>query len=109
MPLNVPPIVAEYLEAERPKNACWLSLCFAGNGVVHDEGRHRRRREAIREWKEVVEAKYKYVSEPLVASADENTLTVRARLTGDFPGSPSEVNQVFNLEGGRIVPLEVRS
>jgi hypothetical protein len=109
MPLNVAPIVAEYLEAERAKDARRLSLCFAGNGAVHDEGKDRRGREAIREWKEEVDAKYKYVSEPLAASADGNTVTVRARLTGDFPGSPVEVNQVFTLEGGKIVSLEVRS
>jgi hypothetical protein len=109
MPLNVPPIVAEYLEAERAKDTHRLALCFAGNGVVHDEGKKRRGREAIREWKKEVDAKYKYVSEPLAASADENTVTVRARLTGDFPGSPVEVSQVFTLEGSKIVSLEIRS
>lgn len=109
MPLNVPPIVAEYLEAERARDACRLSLCFAENGVVHDEGKDRLGREAIGEWKEEVDAKYKYVSEPLAASADEHTVTVRARLTGDFPGSPVEVNQVFTLECGKIVSLEIRS
>ena len=56
-----------------------------------------------------MDAKYKYVSEPLAASADENTVTVRALLTGDFSGSPVEVNQVFTLEGGKIVSLEIRS
>jgi len=109
MALNVPPIVAEYLEAERAKDAHRLSLCFAENGVVHDEGKDRRGRGAIREWKEGVDAKYRYISEALAASVDENTVTVRARLTGDFPGSPLEVNQVFTLEGGKIVSLEIRS
>ena len=108
MPLNVPPIVAEYLEAERAKDARRLSLCVAGNGVVRDEGKDRCGREAIREWKQEVDAKYKYVSEPLAASADENTVTVRARLTGDFPGSPVEVNQVFTVEDGKILLLEIR-
>ena len=109
MPLNVPPIVAEYLEAERAKDSRRLSLCFAGNGVVHDEGKDRHGRDAIREWKEEVDAKYGYASEPLSASAHQNTVTVRARLTGDFPGSPVEVNQVFTLDGGNIVSLEIRS
>ena len=109
MPLNVPSIVAEYLEAERAKDARRLSLCFAENGVVHDEGKDRCGRDEIREWKEEVDAKYRYVSEPLAASANVNTVTVRARLTGDFPGSPVEVNQVFTLEGGKIVSLEIRS
>lgn len=109
MSLNVPPIVAEYLEAERARQAHRLSLCFAGNGVVHDEGKDRRGRDAIREWKEEADAKYRYVSEPLAASVEENTVTVRARLTGDFPGSPVEVDQVFILGAGKIVSLEIHS
>ena len=109
MPLNLPSIVAEYLEAERAKDARRLSMCFAVNGVVHDEGKDRRGRDAIREWKEEADAKYRYISEPLAASVQENTVTVRARLTGDFPGSPLEVNQVFTLEGSEIASLEIRS
>jgi ketosteroid isomerase-like protein len=109
MALNVPPIVTEYLEAERAKDARRLSLCFAENGVVHDEGKDRRGRAAIRQWKEEVDAKYGYVSEPLAASAQDNSVTVRVRLTGDFPGSPVEVNQVFTLEGGKIVSLAIHS
>lgn len=108
MTLNVPPIVAKYLEAERAKDAHGLSLCFSRNGVVHDEGTHRHGRGAIREWKEEADAKYRYVSEPLGVSAVENTVTVRARLTGEFPGSPVDVNQVFTLEGGKIASLEIR-
>ena len=109
MPLNVPPVVAEYLSAERAKDASRLSLCFAENGVVRDEGRGRCGREAIRQWKEEVDAKYRYVSEALAASAHDDTVTVRARLTGDFPGSPVEVSQVFTLDGGKIVSLEIHS
>ena len=42
--LNVPPVVAEYLEAERSKDARRLSLCFAENGLVRDEDKERRGR-----------------------------------------------------------------
>jgi ketosteroid isomerase-like protein len=107
--LNVPAVVAEYLSAERAKDASRLSRCFAEHGIVHDEGRDRCGREAIRQWKEEVDAKYRYVSEPLAASVNDDTVTVRTRLTGDFPGSPVEVSQVFTLEGGTIVSLEIHS
>jgi hypothetical protein len=53
MMLNVPPVLAEYLEAERAKDA--------------------------------------------------------RRLTGDFPGSPVEMSQVFALHDGKIVSLEIHS
>ena len=107
--LNLPPVIVDYLNAERQRDAERLSLCFAEDGVVHDEGRARRGRDGIRQWKEEVDAKYRYVSEPLAASALEDTLTLRTRLTGDFPGSPIEVNQIFRLERGQIASLEIRS
>jgi len=59
-------------------------------------------RDAIRQWKEPVDAKFRYISEPLAALAHEYTVTLRTRLTGDFPGSPIEVNQIFRLERGQI-------
>ena len=105
--LNVPAIVAEYLDAERANDANRLSSCFSEHGVVHDEGRERRGHDAIRQWKEEADAKYRYVSEPIAASIHEDSVTVRSKLTGDFPGSPVEVNQVFKLAADKIVSLEV--
>ena len=107
--LNVPPVVAEYLEAERAKDVSRLALCFAENGLVRDKGKERRGRAAIRQWKEEADAKYRYVSEPLAASAHQDSVTVRARLTGDFPGNPVELSQVFTLDEGKIVSLEIHS
>jgi hypothetical protein len=86
--LDLPPVVVEYLNAERAKDAARLSLCFVEDGVVHDEGRDRRGRDGIRQWKEEVDAKYRYVSEPLAASAHEDTVTVRTRLTGRLSWEP---------------------
>jgi len=107
--LDLPPVVVEYLSAERARDATRLSLCFAENGVVHDEGRDRRGRDGIREWKEEVDARYRYDSEALEASVQKDTVTLRTRLTGDFPGSPIEVKQVFRLDRGQIASLEIRS
>jgi predicted dinucleotide-binding enzyme len=32
-----------------------------------------------------------------------------ARLAGDFPGSPVELSQVFTIDEGKIVLLEIHS
>jgi hypothetical protein len=109
MPLHVPPIVSEYVAAERESDAKRLSRLFAEDGFVRDEGRVHRGREAIRRWKERVDAKYRYVSEPLAAPANGNTTILRCRLTGDFPGSPVELDQTFELRGDTILSLEIHS
>lgn len=105
--MNVPSLVTEYLEAERAGDAKRLSLCFAEDGVVHDEGRELRGREAIQRWKEDADAKYRYISEPLEAVVDTDSVSLRAKVTGDFPGSPVEVAQTFTIAGGQIVLLEI--
>src|SRR5437870_11140208 len=108
MSLKLPGPVAAYLAAEKAKNADMLTLCFADDALVHDEGRDYRGRDAIRAWKRAADAKYKYVFEPLDASVGEKTVELRARLTGNFPGSPVELDHTFTLANGKITSLDIR-
>jgi hypothetical protein len=105
---TLPGPVADYLEAEKTKDANKAALCFAKDGVVHDEGDHHGRN-AIRQWKQAVDAKYRYVLEPLSALVEGETVRVRTRLTGDFPGSPVELDHVFKVAGYEIASLEISS
>jgi hypothetical protein len=36
-------------------------------------------------------------------------VTVRARVTGAFPGSPIELDHIFKLSNDKIASLEIRS
>lgn len=109
MTLAVPRPVAAYLAAEEAKDAERLSLCFTVDGLVHDEGADYRGRDSILQWKRSADAKYRYTMKPLSADANGNEVTVRARLTGDFPGSPVELNHIFRLSNDKIASLEIRS
>ena len=109
MMLNVPAPVAAYFAAEEAKDTEKLSLCFVEGGTVHDEGRDYRGWQAIRQWKQDADEKYRYVLLPLNARIDGNEVTVRARLTGDFAGSPVELNHIFSLANNKIASLEIRS
>ena len=109
MMLNVPAPIAAYFAAEEAKDAEKLSLCFIEGGTVHDEGHDYRGREAIQQWKEEADKKYRYVLLPLDVQTNGNEVTVRARLTGDFAGSPVELNHIFKLASNKIAALEIRS
>ncbi len=109
MPLKVPQAVAAYLAAEAAKDAEKLAFCFAEYGVVHDEGRDHHGRDAIQQWKEEADTKYQYVLEPLDVSVTGDIVRLRARLTGDFPGSPIELDHIFTLANDKIASLEIRS
>ena len=108
MTLAVPKPVVAYLAAEAAKDADAISHCFTKEGVVRDEGREYLGRDAIRQWKAAADAKYNYVLAPLGVRAEENKVTLRARLTGDFPGSPVELDHIFTLSKDGIASLEIR-
>ena len=109
MTFAVPEPVAAYLAAQAAKNADAISRCFAQDGAVRDEGREYRGRDAIRQWKAAADAKYQYVLEMIKVQTLGDLVTVRARLTGKFPGSPVELDHIFKLSGDKIASLEIRS
>ncbi len=109
MTLTVPKPVGAYLPAEQAKDAEQLSLCFTEDGLVHDEAQHYRGRDAIRQWKQEADKKYRYSKQPLSAHTHGDEVAVRARLTGAFPGSPLELNHFFKLSNDKIDSLEIRS
>lgn len=108
MALNIPQTVAAYLAAEKAKDADALSRCFASDGIVHDEGHDYYGRDAIRQWKRETDEKYRYVLHPLDAQTQGDTVILRARLIGEFPGSPVELDHVFRLSSDEITSLEIR-
>ena len=108
MPLTLPGPVATYLAAVKARDADMLALCFADDAVVHDEDREHRGLDAIKSWKRETDTKYRYVAEPLDVSVDGNLVKLRARLIGDFPGSPVELDYLFTLADDKITSLEIQ-
>jgi hypothetical protein len=109
MALNVPEPVAAYLAAEEAKDPDSLSRCFTEDGIVHDEGRDYRGRTSIRQWKQEVDTKYRYILQTVDAQTHGDKVVVRVRLTGEFPGSPVELDHIFKLSNDKIASLEIRS
>ena len=108
MNINVPGPVETYLAAEKAKDTEMLGQCFREDAIVRDEGREHRGVAAIKAWHREVSAKFRYVVEPLDASVGgPAVVVVRARVTGDFPGSPVEMRLNFTVSEDRIVSLEV--
>jgi SnoaL-like domain len=106
--LKLPEPVTTYLAAVKAKDAEMLTLCFAENAHVHDEKRDYRGLDAIKTWKRETETKYRYVMEPLDASVNGEIVELHAKLTGDFPGSPVELDYTFTLANNKIISLEIQ-
>ena len=107
MKINVPGPVATYLAAEKTKDSERLGECFREDAIVRDEGREHRGVAAIKAWHREANANFRYVVEPLDASVGGPAVVVRARVTGDFPGSPVELRFNFTVSEDQIASLEV--
>jgi hypothetical protein len=99
------PIAAYFAAEEHDPDA--VARCFTSQGVVRDEGHTHSGRAAIAAWKIAASAKYSYATRPLRAGQEDGRHIVTARVTGNFPGSPVELQFLFRLERGKIASLEI--
>ncbi|MFZ1220522.1 MAG: nuclear transport factor 2 family protein [Chthoniobacterales bacterium] len=109
MSVDLPTPIASYIAAENRGDPEALAQCFAENAVVRDEGRTIEGLAAIKQWKAETRKKYQHTVEPLASAQKGGKTIVTNRLTGNFPGSPIELEFVFTLDGDKIASLEILS
>ncbi len=110
MAVELPKSIATYIAAENSGDPEALAACFAETAVVRDEQQTIEGLAAIKRWKVETSKKYRHVMEPLALTRKGDNVVVTNRLTGDFPGSPIELQFVFRLDpGDKIASLEIRS
>ena len=100
--------VSAFFEAERTQDLESLARCFSEHAIVRDEGRTIEGPDAIKRWMKEAKAKYQHTVEPLAVAHRDGMTIVTARVAGDFPNSPVDLQHVFAVEGGRITSLEIR-
>jgi ketosteroid isomerase-like protein len=108
MSIALPAPVAAFFAAERKQDLDALARCFGDHAVVRDEGRTIEGPPDIKQWMRQAKAKYQHTVDPIEVSRREGKTVVVARVAGNFPNSPLELEHVFTIEGGRISSLEIR-
>jgi hypothetical protein len=109
MSVDLPAPIAIYIAGENRGYTEGLAKCFAGNAIVRDEGQTIEGLAAIKQWKAETKKKYQHTIEPLAVAQKDDKTIVTNRLTGNFPGSPIELEFVFTLDGDKIASLEILS
>jgi len=109
MDVNLPAPIAIYLAAENGGHTEIAAHSLAGNAVVRDEGQTIEGLAAIKQWQAQTRRKYQHAVEPLVFAQKDGKTIVTNRLTGNFPGSPIELEFIFTLVGDKIASLEILS
>jgi len=107
MNIQLPDSIAAFFEVSNGADALAVERCFTETAVVHDESHAHQGHESIRAWLREAQRKYAYTVEPLAVAQQDSTFKVRARVSGNFPGSPVELDHVYELTSGRIDVLKI--
>lgn len=104
---SLPDSITTYFDISNGTDDARLDRCFTQDAVVLDEGHTHQGHKAIRSWLLATRKKFEYSVEPSSASQEGECMTVSAIVTGNFPGSPIQLEHVFQLVGGKIQSLEI--
>ena len=105
--LNLPEPIAAYFAADGVDGRT-VASCFTSDGIVTDENQTYVGPVAIEAWRNAVSARFAYSVEPMTLEKREQRFVVLGRVTGDFPGSPVDLQYAFSLEHDKISSLEIK-
>jgi hypothetical protein len=108
MSIGLRPPIDLFFASENAHDPSAIDQCFAAGAVVHDEGNTITGVTAIKAWRVETGEKYLHSVEPLAVSTRDGKVVVTGRVSGNFPGSPITLDHIFEIEGGKIVSLEIR-
>jgi hypothetical protein len=103
---NLPAPIARFFAHETTDPRA-VSRCFTENAVVRDEGNEYHGRAAIAAWNADALAKYGFTTVPLSAETSGDITAVSAKVSGNFPGSPVQLQFRFTVEGDLLARLEI--
>jgi hypothetical protein len=106
MNIQLPDSIATFFEVSNGADVARLSQCFAQDASVRDEGQTHQGYGAIKSWLQATQRQYEYRVEPVTVQQNINVI---AKITGNFPGSPIQLEYVFQLVDDKIKSLEIRS
>lgn len=107
--MKLPFPIQAYFDADARNDDETLMSTFASDAVVRDEGQTHTGRQAIGAWWRETKDKYQTAIEPLEVGGEDGATAVRARVTGQFPGSPAMLGFRFRLDGERISRLDIEA
>jgi hypothetical protein len=103
--LPLPEPIATYFASEHDPEA--LAQCFKADAVLKDDGHTYEGVDAITAFLAAASVKYNATTVPFDMKDDGGFHVVRAKVTGNFPGSPANLSYRFGLERGLIGSLEI--
>lgn len=107
MTTEVPAVIASYFQASNADDIERLVGCFAPEASVSDENATHRGTVEIKQWAEDVRKKFRFKTEMLNMKERPGGAIITAKLSGNFPGSPVDLDFEFVLDREKIISLAI--
>jgi hypothetical protein len=105
--MKLPKLIADLIAAQDKYDSKAFAENFSDNATVHDEGKSYHGKTEIRQWNEMTNAKYKTKYEPLEVTTEGDKITLTAKISGTFPGSPAIIKYHFETKNNKIKSLHI--
>jgi len=103
--MTLPEPIAKYFASEHNPEA--LAQCFKADATLKDDGHTYEGVETITDFLAAASVKYNATTVPFDMTDSDGFHVVRAKVTGNFPGSPANLSYRFGLDRGLIDSLEI--
>lgn len=103
--MNLPQVITDLIRAQNNFDSEAYAHCFSETALVFDEGKTHKGKMAIQQWIEKSNREYRTVMKPLEYS--ETVETLKAEISGTFPGSPVVLTYHFKIFDAHIHSLEI--
>ena len=103
--MNLPPVIMELVKAQNNFDGTAYADCFTETAVVFDEGKTHHGKKEIKKWIEKANREYQAKMKPLEFSEQEQTL--KAEISGTFPGSPIVLRYQYEFKNELIQSLKI--
>ncbi len=103
---ELPPAIAAFFQAHNTGQTADFTQLFTDDALVSDES-HEYRGAAIKKWMDDAISKYQAVADVTDLAAEGTRTIATAQVSGNFPGSPTQLKYNFTLRNGRIAALAI--
>lgn len=103
--MKVPQVIEDLTNAQNSFDSMAYTNCFSETAVVFDEGNTHNGKMEIQQWIEKANTEYKAIMKPVEYFETEKIL--KAKVSGNFPGSPIVLAYHFEFKEGLIQSLKI--
>lgn len=108
MNTELPPTIAAFFHAHNTGQTDDFGELFTDDALVNDEEQDYRGA-AIKGWIDGAITKYKPIAKPTDFAQVADGTIVTAQVSGNFPGSPTQLRYNFTLRNGKIAALVIKA